>query len=300
MKLAFLAGLLGLASVAAAAEDSTEVLRRGAYLFRAGLCTGCHTDTAGGGPLLAGGRPLKTDFGTFYGPNITPDGRRLGRWSWDDFWRAMRQGVSPEGRPYFPAFPYPSFAKIADEDLWALWAYLRTLPASPRANTEHELRAPFGWRVLLWPWRWLYFDPAPFRPDPRARAEVDRGRYLVQALGHCGECHTPRNALGARKAGWDLAGTAAGPEGGRVPNLTPDPATGLGSWSATDIAEYLRSGMTPQGDFAGGGMGEVVEEGTRHLTEGDRRAVAAYLRTLAAIRNPAVAPKRAPRKDPEW
>lgn len=257
---------------------------RGEYLFRAGGCAGCHTDVEHGGRPLAGGRALRTPFGTFYGPNLTPDPvHGLGRWTEAEFRRALRQGRARDGGHYFPAFPYPAFTAMSDADVGDLWAYLRSLPPAPVSNRPHELKFPFGWRPLVRFWKALYFKAGPVQPDARLSAAANRGRYLVQAICHCGECHTPRGRLGGFQRGLYLAGTSSGPTGDAVPNITPDRKTGIGRWSEGDLAEFLRSGMEPDGDFAGGAMGEVITNATSHLTEADRRAIAAYLKTVPAV-----------------
>ncbi|MBV8032537.1 MAG: c-type cytochrome [Betaproteobacteria bacterium] len=184
-----LAGLLLFAglvlNVPAAAQGDAK---RGAYLAKAGGCVGCHTEERNGATPFAGGRALKTPFGTFYGPNITPHATAgIGAWKEHDFIRAMREGRRPDGAHYFPAFPYPSFTRIVDADLKDLFAFLRSLPPSSQASREHELPFPFGYRFLLWGWKWLFFSPGPFAPDPSRDARLNRGAYLVDALGHCGE-----------------------------------------------------------------------------------------------------------------
>jgi len=253
--------------------------KRGEYLSKAGGCVACHTEEKEGAVRYAGGRALKTPFGTFYGPNITPHPNAgIGDWKEADFVRAMREGVSPEGDNYFPAFPYTSFTKMTDADLADLWAYLRTIPPSDKASRTHDLKAPYGWRWLVTPWKWLYFRPGPFKPDPAASPTVNRGAYLVQALGHCGECHTPRNLLGAPRADRYLAG-GKGPEGKRVPNLTP---TGLSRWSDAELTDFLVTGLTPDGDIAAQAMGEVIRNTTSQWTRKDLGAVIAFLRSLPA------------------
>jgi mono/diheme cytochrome c family protein len=257
---------------------------RGEYLFRAGGCEGCHARK--GSPVLSGGSALTTEFGTFYGPNLSPaEEAGLGRWTEEDFLSSMRRGRSPAGSHYFPAFPYPSFTGMSDGDLRALWAYLKTVPPSPEPSRPHELKFPFRLRFLIGFWKWLYLDEGPLEPDPALSDELNRGRYLVVAVAHCGECHTPRNFLGGFRKGRQLAGSDLGPEGGSVPNITPDVETGLGTWSVLDLAEFLRTGMTPAGDFAGGAMSEVVDRSTSALTDGDRKAIAAYLKVVPAVRS---------------
>jgi mono/diheme cytochrome c family protein len=254
--------------------------KRGQYLAKAGGCVGCHTEEKQGAVSFAGGRALKTPFGTFYGPNITPDQNAgIGRWSEADFIQAMRHGLRPDGANYFPAFPYPSFTRIADADLKDLWAYLRSLPPSARPSEAHDLRFPFGWRFLLWIWKWLFFTPGPFTPDPSRSAVLNRGAYLTDALGHCGECHTPRNFLGGTKKSRYLAGGML-PDGGKVPNLTP---TRLKKWDDKDLKDFLQTGQTPDGDVVAEAMGEVIRSTTGQLTLPDLDALLAYLRSLPAL-----------------
>ena len=278
--------LVVVAAPAGSAEPGTDAVTRGRYVFDAGGCAPCHTDTANKGPLLAGGRRLKTAFGIFVSPNITPDPEHgIGRWSDRDFIRAMRDGIAPDGSPYFPIFPYPSYTNITDRDLTDLKAYIFSLPAVASPSPPHEADPPFGWRPLVHFWRWLFFTPGPFEADPQRSAARNRGAYLVQALGHCGECHTPRNALGAKNQDMMLAGTTDGPEGGLIPNITPDDETGIGRWSDGDIESLLQMGMTPDGDFVGDRMAEVIENTTGRLTDSDLRAVISYLRSVAPVRN---------------
>jgi mono/diheme cytochrome c family protein len=255
--------------------------KRGAYLAKAAGCEGCHTEKKDGAAPYAGGRELKTPFGTFYGPNITPHAEAgIGRWREADFLRALRAGVRPDGAHYFPAFPYPSFTQITEADARDLWAFFRSLPPDARRNRPHELRAPYGWRFMIGPWKWLFFTPGPYAADPARPAALNRGAYLVEALGHCGECHTPRNFLGGSKRERRLAGTASGPEGKSVPNLTP---AKLKKWDDRDLREFLQSGLTPDGDVAAEAMGEVVRNTTSQLSAEDLAAMIAYLRSLPAL-----------------
>lgn len=281
---AVLAALLvaGGAGSAFAQGDAT----RGAYVAAAGGCVACHTEDRKGATPFAGGRPLRTLIGTFYGPNITPHPEAgLGRWSEADFIRAMREGIRPDGAHYYPALPYPSFTRIADGDLRDLWAYLRTLAPSGRVNQPHELRFPFHWRASIALWKWLYFTRGTLAGDTGRSPVIDRGAYLVDALGHCGECHTPRNFLGAPKRGRYLAGTMGpGPKGSPdakgVPNLTP---TRLAKWSDVELREFLLSGITPEFDSADETMAEVVRNTTSQLTPGDLAALIAYLRAVPPL-----------------
>ena len=254
--------------------------KRGEYLAKAGGCIGCHTEEKKDAVAFAGGRALKSPFGTFYGPNITPHPEAgIGRWTEADFVHAMRQGERPDGKNYFPAFPYTSFTRIVDRDLRDLWGYLRTLAPSPRANQEHEMRFPFGWRFLVTFWKWFFFTPGPFTNLPGLSDIANRGAYLVQALGHCSECHTPRNFFGGPKTSRFLAG-GKGPDGKDVANLTP---ALLKKWSDKEVEDILTTGIDPEGDFVAETMGEVVRNTTSQVTPADLKALIAYLRTLAPV-----------------
>lgn len=276
---------IGLAAPALAQAPNAEAVKRGEYIFNAGGCLGCHTDAKNNGPPLAGGREIKTPFGSFYGPNITPHPTYgIGRWTEAQFRAALRDGVRPDGAHYFPAFPYTSFTQISDADIADLWAYMRTLPAVSQPSPPHGVGFPFNIRLLMLGWKTLFFTPGTFKPDLAKSAEINRGAYLVNALGHCGECHTPRNALGGSDTSRHLGGGVL--HEGTAPNITPHP-TALGKWSDADVADLLKSGMKPDGDFVGGEMGEVISSGTSKLTEADLRAVIAYLRAILPIEKPA-------------
>jgi mono/diheme cytochrome c family protein len=277
----FRAGALALVlAIAADAAVAQGDPKRGEYLAKAGGCLACHTEDKKDAAPFAGGRALKTPFGTFFGPNITPHpDAGLGRWTEADFIRAMRLGERPDGAHYFPAFPYPSFTKIADNDLRDLWTFLHSLPPSNRANQAHDLRFPFGLRFLLAGWKLLFFNPGAFVSDSQKPAAINRGAYLMSALSHCGECHTPRNFLGGPKRDRLMAGSKEGAEGKAVPNITP---TRLKKWSDGDLKEFLLSGLTPDGDVTAEAMGEVVRNTTSQLTPDDLAAVIAYLRTVPA------------------
>ena len=280
--------LLSLAVFAAAHGGATAAERdpaeRGRYLAAAASCETCHT--AEGGQPFAGGRALKTPFGTFYTPNITPDGETgIGRWTESQFLRALREGVRPDGADYYPAFPYTSFTKLADADALAIRAYLSSIPAVRQPNRPHALSFPYSWRFLLNGWKWLFFDPGRFRPMPGRSAEENRGAYLVTAVVHCGECHTPRNSLGAMDNDRFLAGNPAGPDGKSVPNITPDPKAGIGNWSEDEIVQVLTDGQTPNFDEVAGSMAEVVRN-TARLSPEDRRAIAAYLQLVPPVPGP--------------
>jgi mono/diheme cytochrome c family protein len=264
------------AATCVAARAGDDAVARGAYLVHAGGCISCHT--VPGGTPFAGGRALKTPFGTFYSPNITPDAETgIGRWSDGDFWRALRQGVRPDGANYFPVFPYTSFTNITDTDALAIKAYLFSLPPVHAPDRPHDLSFPFSWRFLQDGWGLLFFDQGPFKPEAAKSEAYNRGAYLVTALAHCGECHTPRNFLGGMKTSRGLSGTADGPDGQIVPNITPDPQTGIGEWDQQDVAELLKTGETPDHAKVKGAMKEAVEDGLKDLTEEDRQAIATYL-----------------------
>ena len=251
---------------------------RGELLFNIGGCTSCHTKKDGA--ALAGGDPIKTPFGTFYAPNITPDPEHgLGKWSEADFVRAMQEGVSPEGEPYYPAFPYSSYTHMTADDLGALWGYLKTIPASAEPSTPHDLGFPYNLRFGLWPWRWVYFSPGRIEPDPAHDAAWNRGQYLVLGPGHCAQCHSPRNFAGAIDEDRLLAGAEKGSDGKPVPNLT-QAEKGLKGWSEGDLDTLLSLGMDPEGDFVGGEMAKVVDNSTGKLPDDDRKAIVGYLLSL--------------------
>lgn len=264
-------------AVPSAAQDA----KRGEYLSKAAGCLGCHTEDKKGAVNYAGGRALKTPFGTFYGPNITPHPQAgIGKWSETDFIKALRHGTRPDGANYFPAFPYPSFTSMTDADMRDLWAYLKTLPANGQPGKPHDLKFPYNLRFGVTVWKALFFTPGEFKPDPKASAVVNRGAYLSTALGHCGECHTPRNFMGGFRKDRHFAG-GMGPEGKEIPNLTP--ASLKKRWGDKDLADFLYSGTTPDGDAPAEAMAEVIRNTTGHLTNTDMAAMIAYLRALPPI-----------------
>jgi mono/diheme cytochrome c family protein len=182
-------------------------------------------------------------------------------------------------------FPYTAFTKMTPQDLLELKAYLFSIPAVEQANKAPDLLPPFGWRLNIRLWKWLYFRPGEWQPDTTQSPAWNRGAYLATALGHCDECHTPRNILGGFKTHMRYAGAIDGPEGELAPNITPDPETGIGAWDIPDVVWFLQSGFKPDGDDTQGLMSELIEQGYNHLTEADLRAIAAYLRTLQPIHN---------------
>ena len=255
----------------------------GALTFAAAGCASCPvapdaepTDS----PVLTGGKPFATDFGTFYAPNISPDpDHGIGGWSDGDILHAIRAGVSPAGQYYYPAFPSHAYALAEPQDLADLVAHLRTLPAAATPSIPHDVGFPFNIRRSLWGWRLLYGRPTWTGPggdgtDP----QLDRGRYLAEALGHCAECHTPRGALGGLDRSRWMAGAPFPHGDGKVPGLSPSQL----DWSASDIANYLGSGFTPEFDVAGGEMVSVIDNLSR-LPKSDLEALAAYVVALPAV-----------------
>lgn len=266
------------ASVVAGVEPD---LARGEMVFHAGGCASCHsaegaTDEAK--LILSGGRAFPSPFGTFRAPNISPDPEHgIGGWSALDLLNAMRHGVSPDGRHYFPAFPYTSYARSTVEDIVSLHAYLQTLPADATPDKPHDVGFPFNIRRSLGGWKFLFMSDG-WVVDGDLTDEETRGRYLAEALGHCGECHTARNLLGGPvMARW--LGGAPNPTGrGNIPNITPAKL----DWSTADLVEYFTSGFTPEFDTAGGQMVEVIESLSK-LPDTDRAAIAAYLKKVPAV-----------------
>jgi mono/diheme cytochrome c family protein len=283
MTAAVAAALVARAAVAAASDE----VARGEYLATAAGCANCHTDSEHNGRPYAGGLALATPFGTFYSPNITPDPETgIGRWTDAQFLRALREGVRPDGANYFPVFPYTSFTGIVDEDARAIKAYLFSLPPARQANRRHDVSFPFSWRFVQNFWKLLFFSEGPFRPAPDRPAAYNRGAYLANALAHCPECHTPRNWLGAMESDRFLAGAPPPVKGAKsAPNITSDTETGIGNWSEDDILGVLTDGHTPNFDEVGAPMSEVVKD-TARLTEEDRRAIAAYLKSVPAKASP--------------
>ena len=270
--------LIGLMSSVPALAQTSDATR-GEYVLAMAGCVACHT-VPKDGAFLAGGRELKTDFGSFFTPNITPDPETgIGDWSDEDFVRALREGVSPDGGNYYPTFPYTSYTRMTRADMLDLKAYLDSVPAVRNPVPDHDLPFPFGVRASVIGWQLQFFDDAPFAPDPNQSDAWNRGAYIVNGPGHCGECHTPRNVMGAMDRSRELSGNPEGP-GGKIPDLSPANKKGVVTWSRDDVLEYLSSGMTPEGDFAGGEMAEVIDHSTGILTESDRTAIAVFVKTL--------------------
>ena len=261
-------------------EGLTGDAARGQTIFFAGGCAACHTAPEAAEsdlPLLSGGRQFASAFGTFIAPNISSDPvAGIGGWSDAEVITAIMRGVGRDGEHLYPAFPYDAYAKAAPQDMLDLVAFLRTLPADATASAPHQVGFPFNIRRAVGGWKWLFRSDDWTVQGELTEAQA-RGRYLVEALGHCTECHTPRNALGGlRRDAWLSGGP--NPDGeGTIPNITPGGLT----WSEAQIAEYLKTGFTPEFDTAGGSMAEVVRN-TAHLTDDDRAAIAAYLKVVPA------------------
>jgi len=256
---------------------ANPTISRGAYLALAGNCAGCHT--ARGGQPYAGGRKIETPFGSVYTSNLTPDEQTgLGRWSADDFWRALHDGRSRDGRALNPAFPYTSYTRVTREDSDALFAWLRTLPQVAQPNQPAALAFPWNLPGLIEAWRWLYFRAEAFTPDPSRDTQWNRGAYLVQGLGHCGECHTARNALGAL-SGTPLGGADLMPQGWHAPSLRSLEAGSVGVWTPQQAVLWLQSGLN-QSAVATGPMARVITDSLQHLDLDDLQAMQTYLRTL--------------------
>ncbi|SDI44647.1 c-type cytochrome [Aliiruegeria lutimaris] len=257
--------------------ELTGDVNRGAYLARASGCIACHTDIAGGAAPLAGGAPLKTPFGAFYPPNLTTDpDLGIGDWTVEDFAKAVRQGISPTGEPYFPTFPYPFYANFSDQEIADLWAAFQTVPAVPEPSPEHEAPFPVNQRWALKLWRAMFLTRPETDPVDGRSAAWNRGRELVRGAAHCGACHTPRNLAGARSRGATFSGNEDLPGGDNAPSLRPADLRAR-SWTVENLAFALRTGLMPDGDSFGGSMGEVVQGGTAFLSDADLTAMATYV-----------------------
>jgi mono/diheme cytochrome c family protein len=257
---------------------SPETIAHGKSLTEAADCASCHT--ADPAKPFAGGKRIETPFGGIYSANLTPDrDTGIGRWSDEDFRRALHDGVSPTGARYYPAFPYPYFTKFTRPDLLAIKAYLATLTPVSNRPPPLDLHWPLNYRILMRGWDWLFFKPGILEPDQQKSTEWNRGRYLVEGAGHCGACHTPKDVFGADKQGRALGGGLVHDQ--FAPRLDAAPRSGLKSWSVDDIVEYLQSGRNGR-SHAGGLMAEVVVNSTSKMSDSDVRAIAVYLKDLPA------------------
>jgi mono/diheme cytochrome c family protein len=279
-------GLLLLSGGVAWPQPSAQEIARGKYVFGATGGCGCHT--VKGQPVNAGGRRYDGPYGTVFSTNITPDrDTGIGAWTDEQIVTAIRLGRRPNGERLLPVHPYPVFNGMTADDLKALVGFLRTVPPVKRANQPKRITVPLFESVFLPAWL-AAFAPRETPPTSAPTSGAARGDYLVRAVGHCGECHTPRTMTMATDNSRFLAGNPKGPEDAAVPNITPDRDTGIGRWSVEEIAEYLGSGSKPDGDVAGGLMGEVIEgtaAGYKDLTRADRLAIAQYLKSIPAVNN---------------
>jgi len=282
---------------AAPLAGGPELIARGAYVAAAADCVACHT--VEGGREYAGGRAFKLPFGTIYAPNITPDPQTgIGNWTDGEFLRAVHRGVGRDGRQLYPAFPYTSYSQMTSEDALAVKAYLFSLPPVRNQAPPNDLAFPFDQRRLMRFWNILFMPGERFEADPSQPAEWNRGAYLATALGHCGECHTPRNFL------YGLSGKALSGEtiqGWTAWNITSDSEHGIGSWSEDELVSYFRDGFAAGRGVASGPMKEAVDYSLSKLTPEDRRALAVYLKTVAPVRSgpvPADPPQVARDGDP--
>ena len=256
--------------------EHSILVKRGEYLVKMGDCISCHTNSPAGGEAFAGGLPIKTPFGTFYSPNITPDKETgIGGWTKKEFVRALYEGVAPDGSHYFPVFPYPSFTKVSEADAIAIKAYLDSIPAVRKAKRKDDVPFPFHIRWLQFGWKLLYFDKGRYQYNAEQTKEWNRGAYLVQGLGHCGECHTPRNPFGAVKKSYELTGAFI--DDYYAPNITQ---LGLAHTSIHDIMKVFSGELLNQAGPVQGPMAEVNHNSLRYLTKEDQHAIAVYLKTV--------------------
>lgn len=279
IRIAVLAAAL-LAPHAAAAVDlqASELVARGRYLATAADCAACHTKP--GGAPVAGGVALQTPFGLLIGSNITPDpAAGIGTWTDDEFVAALREGRGRGGKRLYPGMPYPAYTKMSREDALAIRAYLRTVNPAPDRIDSNQLPFPFDIRLDMAVWNALNFTAGELKPDPSQSAEWNRGRYLVDALGHCGTCHTPKTWLGADKASAYLQGATL--QGWFAPNITADSRKGIGNWSVDQLVAYLKTGANSDA-IASDGMSEEVVHSSSFMTDDDLKAIAVYLLSLKA------------------
>jgi mono/diheme cytochrome c family protein len=265
---------------------NADQLRRGQYLVAAGDCMSCHLRE--GGEPFAGGLGLKTPFGVIYTPNITSDKETgIGNWTSEQFYRAMHDGIDDEGKNLYPAFPYPWFRLASREDDDAILAFLKTTPAVAYTPPKNDLSFPLQFRFTVKGWNLLYFNSHDFKEDASQSPEWNRGAYLVNGLGHCGGCHTPKNALGADKSKHEFDGGTL--DSWVAPDLTANKRTGLGTWTVDDIAEYLRNGRNAHAGAAGA-MADVITYSTSLMNDADRHAMAVYLKSQEPSADTASAP----------
>jgi mono/diheme cytochrome c family protein len=277
-----------LATAAVRIAVAEDAITRGEYVFHAGACDSCHTDHPNHGAFLAGGRRMGTAFGTFVVPNITPDPETgIGEWTAEDFRRAMIEGRAPDGSHYYPIFPYRWYTGMREEDVADLWAYLRSVPPVRNPVPPHEIPFPLNLRPLLLGWKLINFDQGKTVSDPDRSDAWNRGAYLVNHLGHCGACHTPKLLMGAMfRTDRFLAGSEAIPGPYFAPNITPHDVVGIGGWTTLDVVRALHRAITPDGLPIRGPMAEYVDTGSSHLSQEDLEAVAVYLLSLPTDQGP--------------
>jgi len=284
---AFVIASLALFSSCSVSAAETDLVKQGEYLARAGDCVACHT--AKGGKPFAGGLPMETPIGTLYSTNITPDKTGLGDYSFEDFDQAVRHGVAKNGSTLYPAMPYPSYARVSESDMQALYAYfMKGVEPVAQVNKDSDIPWPLSMRWPLAGWRWMF---APKVEDYQAQAGADpvisRGAYLVEGLGHCGACHTPRaltmqeKSLSASDGSAFLSGSAP-LEGWIAKSLRGDHKDGLGSWSEDQLVQFLKTGRSDRSAVFGG-MSDVVVHSMQYMSEEDLTAIARYLKTLPAV-----------------
>jgi mono/diheme cytochrome c family protein len=282
--LIFFAGTV-VEDISHAADQTAAVIERGEYLATAADCGACHT--APRGQPFAGGLPIDTPLGTIYSTNITPSADfGVGRYTEEEFARALRRGIRRDGAHLYPAMPYTSYAKFTEDDAHALYVYFKeAVKAVDQPAPRTRLPFPMNIRASMMAWNFLFLDSAAFAPDPHQSAEWNRGAYLVQSAAHCSTCHTPRGFLMQEETSRALSGAPVGPW--YAPNITSDPISGIGSWTKEELAAYLRTGHLSRKAQAAGSMGEAVEDSFQHLTASDLDAIANYVKSVPAIHDPA-------------
>jgi mono/diheme cytochrome c family protein len=291
MRLTFITGMIALAlSGTATAASSPELIAKGEYLARAGDCVVCHTGP--GEKPFAGGLKMATPLGEIYTTNITPDkDTGIGSYTFADFEQAMRQGIAKDGHHLYPAMPYPSYAKVSEDDLKALYAFfMESVPAASRKNSPSEIPRPLNWRWPLAVWNTVFTDKIGYTPDPAHDEAWNRGAYLVQGLGHCGSCHTPRGIFFQEKAlkeNHDIYLSGGNLDNWFASSLRAEPDSGLGNWSVAEIAEFLKTGHNSRAT-AFGTMVDAINNSTQYLTDADLTAIATYLKSLPANAHPEV------------
>ncbi|NWH07239.1 MAG: cytochrome c [Alphaproteobacteria bacterium] len=279
-------------------SERFDIAVRGAALISAGGCLSCHWDDEQGGKPFAGGKPIKTSYGTVYSSNITPDKETgIGNWTDEDFVAAFKHGRRPDGSNLYPAFPYTAYARLSIEEILAIKAYLFAVVKPVRAaNMAAEVDFPYGWRPMLTAWKFLAIDETPLPADPGKGPAYLRGQQLVEVLGRCASCHTPTDWLGLPDRSMLLAGTADGPGGVPVPNITVDENTGIGRWSMQELFFYFRNGIKPNYERAKEPMASVINHSLKPMSNADLLAIVAYIKEQPAISNKvtasAVTPER--------